>query len=189
MLTAIFDTETTDLVKSELADDKLQPHIIEFFGVLLDEEGEIVEQLGLLCDPGVPITEEITRITGLKAEDVAGQPGFAASAQQVADFFAKAGEAVAHNLAFDRQVVDLEFARLKPEKKSGSKSESSPVMVWPKRMTCTVEETAWLKGHRLSLTALYEHLFGETFAGAHRAQVDVMALARCWIELKKRGLV
>ena len=57
---------------------------------------------------------------------------------------------------------------------------------WP-RLCCTVENTEWLHGHRLSLSALHEELFGEPFSGAHRARTDVAALTRCYLELVKRG--
>jgi len=50
-----------------------------------------------------------------------------------------------------------------------------------------VQETEWIKGHRLSLSALHEELFGEPFSGAHRARVDVDALTRCFNELRQRG--
>jgi DNA polymerase III epsilon subunit-like protein len=58
---------------------------------------------------------------------------------------------------------------------------------WPPRHICTVESTMQIKGHRLHLANLHEHLFGEKFAGAHRAMVDVEALTRCFIKLVQDG--
>ena len=41
---------------------------------------------------------------------------------------------------------------------------------------------------RPSLTELYNFLFGEGFEGAHDALADVRASARCYFELKRRGV-
>jgi DNA polymerase-3 subunit alpha len=74
-------------------------------------------------------------------------------------------------------MLSLEFRRL------GMLEE---VIKWPVIRICTVEQTEWYKGYRLSLTALYEELFGEPFPDAHRARVDVQALTRVFLELRKR---
>ena len=84
---------------------------------------------------------------------------------------------IAHNLSYDYAVLMAEFSRCCTE---GS-------VKWPIRRICTVQETEFMKGFRLNLTSLHEELFGEPFAGAHRARTDVEALTRCCIELFKRG--
>ena len=175
MLALIFDTETTGLVANSLQGEKHQPRVIEFFAQMVDEEsGQAVEELEFFCDPRIPLTEEITRITGIKPEDLVGAPRWAEMAGQVSDLIGRADKVVAHNLSYDQFVVEAEMARA-----------GQPV-VWPARRVCTVEGTEHLKGHRLNLSALHELLFGEPFAGAHRARVDVQALTRCYLELLKR---
>ncbi len=57
------------------------------------------------------------------------------------------------------------------------------------RLICTVESTEHIKGFRLTLTKLHEHLFGEAFPSAHRAENDVRPLTRCFIELYNRGII
>jgi DNA polymerase III epsilon subunit-like protein len=83
---------------------------------------------------------------------------------------------IAHNASFDVEMVDIEAARC------GAK------IVWP-RCLCTVEQSSYVIGHRLTLGALHEHLLGEKFEGAHRAKVDVAALIRCVAEMVKRGML
>ena len=83
---------------------------------------------------------------------------------------------IAHNASFDREVVDIEAERLKA------------IVAWP-RVVCTVEQTVHLRGYRLSLSDLHEEFFGKKFAGAHRARVDVDALARIVCEMIKRDLL
>jgi len=173
--TLIFDTETTSLVSNSLLREDLQPRIIEFYGQIVDETGKQIEELEFICDPGVPITEEITRITGISAQDVKGKKRFADHADSVIRLLQSADSVVAHNLSYDWFVVNVEMKRL------GLKPE------WPLIRICTVEETEWIKGYRLNLGALHEELFGERFSGAHRARTDVEALTRCFIALRERG--
>lgn len=175
--TAIFDTETTSLIQNTLIPLARQPHIIEFYGCRINEKSHIIEEVEFQCKPPEPITEEITKITGLTNEDLLNARPFNAYLGDVKNFFLRADEVVAHNLSFDMLMVNNEFAR------------RSELIVWPRLRICTVENTEHLMGKRLTLSALHEYLFGEKFTGAHRARVDVSALARCFMELRKRKLL
>lgn len=175
-IVAIFDTETTGLIKnSRLSLDK-QPRVIEFYGELVnDETGEVLEELEFLANPGFPIEAIITQITGLTDKDLAPHPDFRKNVPRVVEFFGKAEEAVAHNLQYDKGMIGFEMARAEVDFK------------WPARMTCTVQRTEHLKGHRLNLSRLHELLFQKPFDGAHRAREDVKALTRCFLELRRKG--
>lgn len=94
---------------------------------------------------------------------------------------------VAHNLEFDRLVLNAEFIRngIVPNKK-------------PKKFVCTMKSTTDLlqiphtnglgfKWPRLD--ELYFHLFEESFDGAHDALVDVKAMAKCYFKLVEAGLI
>lgn len=190
MKVAIFDTETTDLIRSRARPLKDQPHIIEFFGLHLEsfpisamgeKEPETswaeTATMHSLFNPGIMITPEIERITGLNDEKVKDAPSFKDKAAGLARFIEEADAVVAHNLAFDRAIMDIEFARANIQIK------------WPRRLICTVEATEHLVGRRLKLIELHTFLFGEGFEGAHRAEADVRPLTRCFIELFKRGTV
>jgi len=85
-------------------------------------------------------------------------------------------EIVAHNMSYDKAVIDFEMKRL------GKKIR------WPD-LICTVESTEYMKGHRMNLATLHEFLFGEPFAGAHRAENDVRATTRCFLQLREMGVV
>lgn len=174
---ALFDTETTSLIANSLISDKHQPRVVEFYGAIIDPFGEKIRELSFLCNPGVPIPKEAQEITGITDEMVKSAPPFGMFEKDVRDFFASADVAVAHNLAYDKAVIDGEMRRL------------GVTMEWPPVLICTVEETEWVKGFRLSLSALHEHLFNETFADAHRAQTDVDALIRCWVTMSSKGWV
>lgn len=173
--TLIFDTETSGLTVAKLANKQHQPHVIEFYGCIVDEHGEIIKELEFLCKPPNLITEEVKNITGITNEMVANELPFKSHAAELLDFISEADSICAHNLAFDWMVLNTEFDR------------AGITPTWPLVRICTVANTEYIKGYRLSLTALHEHLFGEGFPDAHRAKNDVMALVKCFNELRKRG--
>lgn len=174
MRTFIFDTETTKLIGNLARDEKKQPKIIEFYGCVLEDE-KVINEIDFLCDPKEPLSEETTRITNIKDEMVKGEPPFSNFAGLISDTLLMCDEIVAHNLAFDLQVLKVEFER------AGTSFKI------PKRKICTVEATEHFFGYRLNLAGLHTFLFGEAFEGAHRAKTDVQALTRCFVELRKRG--
>lgn len=176
--TGIFDTETTGLLLPELSPLSSQPSIIEFAGVVVDENDEIIEEIEFLCNPGFKISDEITRITGIRQEQLVDQSPFKEHEQKVRDFIGGCDAVVAHNLKFDFGMVMNEL------KRCGTEGELN----WPEKI-CTVEKTLIIKGHRLSLSKLHAHLFGTPFDGAHRAMVDVKALTRCFIEIRNKGYI
>lgn len=172
----IFDTETTGLVKNSLIPLPSQPRIIEFFGQTVnDETCEVLNEIEFFCNPGIDLPSDITRITGIKPEEIANALPFRHFAPQICAHIAESDCVVAHNLSFDMVLVESDCARCEL------------IPSWPQRLVCTVEQTEWIKGHRLSLTDLHTELFGEGFKGAHRARHDVEALTRCYLELRKRG--
>lgn len=176
MKTLVFDTETTDLIKNKLQPLDRQPHIIEFFGVSLDLEGNELYTYHFMFDPGFKISDEVTRITNITPEMLVGKPKFKEHAEEIKAIIEKHDEVVAHNLSYDKSMIDFEM------KRAGLEVE------WPD-LVCTVEATEHVKGFRLNLNALHELLFGEGFTGAHRAENDVRALANCFRELRTSGSV
>lgn len=155
-----------------------QPEIIEFCGLTIDPNtGRTINILDQLIRPTIPITEEITKMNNINNEMVRNAPTFKFLASDIRDLIERSDCVVAHHASFDRDMIDLEFAKLGMTK-----------IAWP-RIICTIEATLHLKGYRLSLSALYEYLFGVKFEGAHRARADVDALARIVVELRKKGMI
>jgi DNA polymerase-3 subunit epsilon len=179
MLHLVFDTETTNLIHNSLQPLSKQPRVIEIFGLILDDEQGMkeVSHYHRMINPGVPITQEITKITGITNEMVKDAPRFKEIAGSFVDLLEAVDVVVAHNLLYDKTIMDFEFKRLDEGLK------------WPSHKVCTVESTEHFKGHRLNLNALHTELFGEGFSGAHRAEQDVRALARCYVKLVEMGEV
>jgi len=172
----LFDTETTDLITTTARALDKQPRIIEFYACLIDPaKPKVLGEIEFLCDPGQPLREETTKITGITQADLKGKAPFKEHLPKVQALFSKADVVVAHNLSYDFSMVNFETER------------AGKLFKWPARKLCTVEMTEHLKGYRLSLTNLHELLFDKPFDGAHRAKQDVEALVRCYRELLTRG--
>ncbi len=80
-------------------------------GLLRVEKGEVVREYKQLLNPGMPIPEFITGITGLKDEDLIGQPTFEDIADELLGMF-EDSIFVAHNSQFDYGFLKEEFRRL-----------------------------------------------------------------------------
>jgi DNA polymerase III subunit epsilon len=177
MKVVIFDSETSGFIDNHVVKLKDQPFVIELYACKSDlDTGEILKELDMLVKPPIEITPKITEITGITNEMVLDAKTFLEISDEVREFIENGEMIIAHNLSYDKEMIDIEFERL------GQKIN------WPK-LCCTVEQTAWVKGYRLNLGALHEFLFGEKFEGAHRAKTDVMALLRCCVELRKRNWI
>ena len=87
-----FDIETTGL-------DKTRDVITEIGAVVL-RDGAVVEKFSTFADPGRPLTREITELTGITDEMLAGAPSQAEAIQAFLDF-AAGRPLAAHNAEFD----------------------------------------------------------------------------------------
>lgn len=175
MIRTFFDTETDGLVGAKVIRQERWPRIIELYAVMYDEE-EKIDEIDMLINPVRKIDKEIIGITGITNEMLEGQPLFPVAGERFRNFLSRSGEVLAHNLSFDKTVVDLEMMRLNVE----------PSIAWP-RLICTVEASEHYLMRRLKLVELHEFLFQVPFASAHRARNDVEAMVKCFFEMKRRG--
>ena len=151
---ACVDVETTGL---DPARDRIIELAVQTFEA--DEEGRIVstgEPRSWLEDPGVPLSDEIVRITKLRSEDLRGRsiPDGEAFA-----ILASAHVVVAHNAAFDCPFVERRLPGLAGHS-------------WACSLAGIDWRAAGFEGRTLS------HLCGQMgwFYEAHRAGSDVTAL-------------
>jgi DNA polymerase III epsilon subunit-like protein len=178
MKVMLFDTETTGLIKNSALPLEVQPSVIEFFGLSCVQEGKEIKEVGKwesLFKYAKPLPEIIVKMTGIRDDDLVSAPFFKSKANDVAAFIEAHDRVVAHNLSFDMDMMTNEFRRINGH------------ITWPKDRLCTVEATEHLKGHRISLTDIHIHLFGEAFPKAHRAETDVRAMYRCYVRLLEMG--
>ena len=173
----VFDTETTGLLKPSASGLEGQPYITEFYGVKIDENFEILDELESYINIPVPVPDFITKITGITSEQLQSAPTFEALIPRLTDFFTGSTEMVAHNLAFDKAMVGNQLIRA-----------GCTEFPFPEIETCTVQHSMSLEQRRINLTRLHELLLGKGFKDAHRAKSDVHALVRCYHKMRENGL-
>jgi DNA polymerase III alpha subunit (gram-positive type) len=152
--------------------------VIQFCGILVDlDTGKAIESFDTFIRP--PSPELIVKDRGhqITWEMVQNHGSFKDHAKKIKNFIENSPAVAAHNLIFDMDVLNVEFARLKEEVR------------WPARQICTIEATSHINGYRLKLGDLHKELFGEEFVDAHDARVDTEALVRCLVELKNRDWI
>lgn len=168
MITAlVFDFETTGLTLHPNAKPALQPRAIEFAGLLLRQDGEVLAEDSWLINPGIPISGEITKITGLSNEDLVPAEPFAANLSRLRQLFLDATALVAHNLPFDHAILSHELA-------TAGALDGWP---WPLWGFCTAQAYEPLWGRRPRLIELFEAVTETKYQQTHRALDDVRALA------------
>lgn len=183
MISLIFDTETTGIPLHPTARDDVQPRMIEWGGMLVNSDGEILEKWETLINPGVVIPDGtkrgklldaagINKLTGINVDELWIQPGFREAAATIACFFHDADRVIAHNLPFDLTMMEMEIDR-------------AGIAAWPmpKDQVCTVQEHIPEFGYRVREKDLYEYYTGQPLAQTHRALDDVHAL----LEICKRS--
>jgi len=180
MTTAIvFDTETTGLTKPEGTPLGQQPQIIEICCIKLDDDLNEIDSYETFINPGKPIDDEITSITGITNEDVCNAPKFEEIYADLAGFFLGTEILVAHNLPFDRNLLSYELRRM-------DKLRNFP---WPIHHMCTINKAQKLFGYRIKLGDLYKEATGKDHAKAHRARGDVEATIECFTWLANKGVL
>ncbi len=99
-----FDLEATGL--NVMQDRILQIAIIKYFA-----DGREPEELEMLINPGMPISEEAMAVHGIRPADLRNKPTFSQVAQKLYDFIGDADLAGYNSNRFDVPMLAEEFAR------------------------------------------------------------------------------
>ena len=165
----VLDFETTGL--SPVAD-----RIIEIGAVKL-ESGAVTGEFSMLCDPGMPLPEKITKLTGINSAMLMGKPSPAEGVHKLMEFIGGCAVA-AHNASFD-------VAFLRAEARRGKLSFFAPVID-----TLSLARRLYPGKSSYKLGSLCRML-KVSLKNAHRAVHDAAATAKCLqimlTEIEKRG--
>jgi DNA polymerase III epsilon subunit-like protein len=184
-----FDTETTGLPRYNApADDtRAWPRLVQIAWLLSDNGGHVLWQESFVVRPeGFTIPQDAVRVHGITNEAAirSGVP-LRMALDRFREEAARSSTVVAHNMAFDGGVVAAECARSGVE---------NPLSGMPS--VCTMEASVRVCGIRRpgglkwpTLTELHRTLFSSEYPGAHAAGNDAAACARCFFELKRRGVI
>jgi DNA polymerase III subunit epsilon len=165
------------------------PRLVQIAWILTDETGNEVRSQAFIIRPdGYEIPMSATQIHGITT-DTARRLGIEIEQALVAfaNDLSAAQYLVAHNIQFDERIVGAEFHR--------SGREPSPLS--KKHHFCTMRSTAAFcrisggpRGYKWpTLEELHHKVFSTTFELAHNAIADVRACAKCFFELKRRGVI
>lgn len=166
MIILVWDTETTGLTFHPAAPLSLQPSIIEFGASKFDSRILAIEDFSILINPKAPVSEEITKITGLKDEDLKDAPTFVEALPAIRLAFEDVNLMVAHNLPFDKNMLRNDLAKAWVTD-----------FIWPRHELCTSSLFAEEWGRGVRMKELYEATIGKPLAQTHRALGDAQALA------------
>ncbi|MCB0644892.1 MAG: 3'-5' exonuclease [Phaeodactylibacter sp.] len=100
-----FDLEATGL-------NVVRDRIVQIGVIKYSAKGKPAEELNLLINPGIPISEEAMAVHGITPKMVANKPTFAQVADQIYDFIGNADLAGYNSNRFDIPLLMEEFARV-----------------------------------------------------------------------------
>ncbi|HET6427568.1 MAG TPA: 3'-5' exonuclease [Phycisphaerae bacterium] len=179
-----FDTETTDLPDYRSAPGEHQPHVVQLAAVL-DQGGSERVLTTLIRPEGWSISPDAQRVHGISTEQATAEGiPIAEAMAEFDEMLDQATVAVAHNVRFDRLLIDSEHVRLRRKAR------------WPRTvctmLTCTdiVRVIGHWGGYKWpTLEETYRHFFGQPPTNAHDALSDVRACQRIYHELIRQGHV
>lgn len=185
-----FDTETTGLPvnwNAPISDLNNWPRLVQIAWLQYDNRGRKVSGQDFIIKPeGFTIPGEASRIHGISTERALKE---GVSLQKVLEEFSglidQSAYAVAHNMDFDEKIIGAEFLR-----------QRMPNSLFDTERICTMKaSTDYCKlpgnyGYKWpKLSELHIKLFNNDFEEAHDAAVDIAVCAKCFWELKSRGII
>lgn len=192
-----FDTETTGLpLWNEPSESPEQPHVLQYAGILTDNEGNEVERYTSIVKPdGWVIPEDAIKIHGITMERAMDEGIPAADAlEQFLTLWVKAQLRVGHNEMFDRRMVRIAIKRhglgFGPHGTQEERDmQSDHWNAAPDFCTC------WSAKYDMGVKKLpklgeaLKHYTGEEQAAAHTAIGDAQDCMKIFWALKARGAV
>jgi DNA polymerase III subunit epsilon len=185
-----FDTETTGLPLSwqaPLEDLDNWPRLVQLAWILTDESGNDIDNKSRIIKPeNFIIPESASRVHGITT-DFATKKGITLkrALTEFKNAIDGAKTVIAHNVSFDEKIIGAEFLRKKV--KTGFFDLPKICTMQGSTNFCKIENGHGFKWPKLM--ELHQILFDESFEGAHDAKADVRACARCFFELRRRGVI
>ena len=153
----VFDVETTGT-------DRRRDQVIELC-VQNGLDGEDSSKIWRF-KPSVSINPGAQAVHGISMEDLAGCPAFATCADEIIEVFAAAEVVIGYNLAFDIDMLQSEYERLR----------RPGIDFFGKTIVDAFR--LWQRCEPRSLQHAHKRFVGDSFAAAHSASADVAATAR-----------
>jgi DNA polymerase-3 subunit epsilon len=185
----IFDVETDGLIVK----GRPPPNIVQLAAILLNESGIERASLSLIIRPdGYQIPTKVSDIHKITTEiaEACGVPLIVALGM-LSNLIKLADTHIAHNAAFDAEVVAAAFGRVSrpmpPLSISCTKELATPILKLPP--TAKMLAAGFNRAKAPTLSECVRHFFNEDLEGAHDAMVDVRACARVYREIQRLAAI
>ncbi|MHB0976467.1 MAG: 3'-5' exonuclease [Candidatus Aquicultorales bacterium] len=185
-----FDTETTGLPRNWTApptDVDNWPRLVQIAWILCDEDGGELESEDFIVRPdGFSIPADVTKIHGITTERGLNEGVPVSTALEA---FATAAEKskmlVAHNISFDKNVIQAELHR------AGTADLFSGLpSICTKDASTNFCRLPGKYGYKWpTLQELHLKLFGHDYEESHNAAADVRICSKCFFALKDLGVI
>lgn len=181
----ILDTETNglpqlyDLPHTDVTN---WPRLISVAWGLYDDTGRELSRDARMVQPdGYRWNREAQRVHGIRPEEAQeyGLP-IGTVLTRLRPVIEQADVWVGHFVELDYNVIGAEFVR-------AGRGTEFPAK--PTRCTMDASKRVSATGDYQKLDELYVTLFGQRMRNLHNAEADCLATARCFFELKKRGVL
>ena len=150
-----FDIESTGL-------SVVRDRIVQIAMIKYRKDGSVPEELEMLINPGIPISEEAMGVHGITPEMLRNKPTFQQVAQELYDFIGDADLAGYNSNRFDIPMLMEEFARVGIEFRTDNR--------------CTIDvQRIFYKMEPRTLRAAARFYCQEEIENAHNALADVRA--------------
>jgi DNA polymerase III subunit epsilon len=189
-----FDTETTGLPDDTypLNDVRHWPRMVQLGWLLFDEhENELKRECHIVKPEGYTIPEGAVKIHGITTDRALNEGiSLGTVLNNFSSVITQAQNVLGHNVGFDIRVIDAEYQRMKLTHG-----------IHEKQVFCTMKHPTIIDFCKLpnpnypdsykwpKLPELHIKIFEQGFEEAHDALIDAEACARCYFELKRRGIV
>ena len=188
----IFDTETTGLpknYKAPLTDSDNWPRLVQLAWQMHDKTGALIEVKNFIVRPdGFEIPFNAEKVHGISTQKALNE---GLDLKYVLDEFTKsllqASHVAGHNVEFDLSIVGAEYYRIYDE----NILEGKPYICTKETSTefCALPGGKGGKYKWPNLSELHQKLFHSSFEEAHNAAADVVATARCFLELIRLNVI
>lgn len=199
----VIDVETTGLMPKKAGD--IEPYITQLSFAMYDfKTKSLIKTYNAFINipQTVFISEKITEITGITREKLNDGIDIREALESLYDAYSRCDILVAHNLAFDSKVIEMEA------KRNFDRFENrnmAPYIVWMfddtfSKLTyiimkctmnmsidlCNIEKVNSRGTYKKfpSLCELHEKLFQSTPENLHNSMVDVLVCLRCYLNME-----
>ncbi len=184
------DTETTGLPKrydAPVSDLNNWPRLVQIAWLVYNPEANLISAKNYIIRPdGFVIPDDSSKIHGITNQKARSEGvDLRTVLQEFEDVVIQSEYVIAHNIEFDKKIIGAELFRCSLEN-----------YLKRKRGICTMElatEYCAIPGRYgfkwPKLSELHNKLFDTTFEDAHDAAVDIKITAKCFFELKSRGII